>query len=92
MDEIHGEAEQDDGIGLVQQRDNDVDVGENGQHAQCDLQCDHADQPLHSVLNIGGIILLFDIVEHHRHEDNSQQSKPGEDEDNNLHGHVNVNP
>lgn len=42
VDEVEGQAKQNDGIGLVDERDDDVDIGKDGQYAEGNLQGDNA--------------------------------------------------
>ncbi|MBL0346094.1 MAG: hypothetical protein IPP54_12675 [Anaerolineales bacterium] len=92
MDEENRKANEHNGIGLMNQRDDDVDVGQDGEYAQCDLERNHADQPLESVLDIGGVILFFYDVIYQRHKNQSQPGEPAMNEDDGLWGFKDVDP
>ena len=92
VDEVYGQPDEYDGVGLMQEGDDDVYVGENGEDAEGDLQSDNADQPFEAVLNIGGIVLLSDNVIDYGYDDDAQPSKPTMDKDDRLRGFENVDP
>ena len=59
MNEENCKADEHNGIGLMDQCNDDIDVGQDGKHAECDLERHHTNQPFEPVLDIGGVILFF---------------------------------
>ena len=92
VDEENRKANEQNGIGLMDQRDDDIDVGQDGEHTQCDLECYRADQPFESDLNIGGVILFSYDVIYQWHKNQSQPRKPAMNEDDGLRGFKDVDP
>src|SRR6266498_1072660 len=76
----------------MKKRNDDIYIRQNRYYAECDLQCNDADQQLESVFNIGWIILFLYNPEYIKYSDQSQPGKPAMDEDNRLWGFKKIDP
>lgn len=92
MNKIYGQRKQNQCVGLMKERNDDVDIGENGPHPKCDLQGNDTYQPQQSFLYVLRVVLFLYEVIHNRYCDQPQPSKPTMNKDDGVWGFKEIDP